>query len=169
MTLLWRCYDSYCNYCHYCTILSSWSEREVSMAHWRISKEMQVWATHLGYHAGEESRRRSGHLVLWMKWTWSSAICDERPCLPATQTCYYSGSTWSQTILGGRSWMGGRGGGGEGGGGGKREREQLGQRGLRDSLRRGGWRERGREGEEERCREAVALPLQKSVQDHRRE
>ena len=73
--------------------------------------EMSVWATHLGYHVGEESRRKSAHLVRSMTWIWSSwdlhmvfqstlCVCDECPCLSANQTRSYSGRIWRPMIVG---------------------------------------------------------------------
>jgi hypothetical protein len=35
-------------------------------------EKMPVWATHLGYYVGEESRRMSDHLVCSMTWTCGS-------------------------------------------------------------------------------------------------
>ena len=72
--------------------------------------EMQVWATHLGYHVGEESRRKSAHLVRSMTWTWSSwdlhkvsqpmrCVCDECPCRSANQIRSYSRRIWSPMIV----------------------------------------------------------------------
>ena len=72
--------------------------------------EMSVWATHLGYHVGEESRRKSAHLVRSMTWTWSSwdlhtvsqpmrCVCDECPCRSANQTRSYSRRIWSPMIV----------------------------------------------------------------------
>ena len=104
-TLLWHDYDSYCNYCNYdtvLTILSRWSEQF-------LSKKLLVWATHLGYHVGEESQLID-RLVRSMTWTWSSwdlhtvsqptsCVCDECPWHGATQTRSYSGSIWSPMIL----------------------------------------------------------------------
>ena len=73
------------------------------------TQKMPVWATHLGYHVGEESQR-SDHLVRSMTWTWSywdlhtvsqptNYICDVGPCLPACQTPCYSWHIWSPMIV----------------------------------------------------------------------
>ena len=70
---------------------------------------MPVWATHLGYHVGEESQR-SDHLVRSMTWTWSywdlhtvsqptSYICNVGSCLPANQTRPYSRHIWSPMVV----------------------------------------------------------------------
>ena len=93
-------------------LLSLFSIGEVSIF-WNTSlgntQKMPVWATHLGYHVGEESQR-SDRLVWSMTWTWSywglhtvsqptSYICDVGPCLPANQTRPYSRHIWSPMIV----------------------------------------------------------------------
>ena len=75
---------------------------DVSIVRAFSEKKMPVWATHLGYHVGEESQRRSYHLVRSMTWTcgsWdlhtvfqpTSCVCDECLWHAANQIRSYSG------------------------------------------------------------------------------
>ena len=70
---------------------------------------MLVWATHLGYHVGEEPQRLD-HLVLSLTWTCGSldlhtafqptcCVCDERPWQAVNHTRSYSGCIWSPMIV----------------------------------------------------------------------